>query len=205
MWPIVLYITPVTVSLACLTLIGAVFATAWWRSRAPDRALATTRALLTVWVALVLVATLTDQSPSGEHQFTWMPGQGLWEPSGHLGAGIDPQEAAMIWRLQTANVLMMLPTGAMTVLALPRATALRAVGACWALCLTIELTQAIGGRVADMDDVLCNGLGALAGAGLTRLCLRLTPPRSPRHRAHRGHARPRPRTRTRGATPQRTR
>ncbi|MEU3963193.1 VanZ family protein [Streptomyces buecherae] len=193
MWHIILYLTPVTVSLTLIGLITAVAAGAWWRSHDPTSALIAARVLLAAWVALVLVATLEGSAPASGSQFHFemTPAQGAWEPNGRLGAELHPEERDMILRLQIANTLMTLPAGSLAVLAFPRWSRLRALSVCWGVCLAIELAQATGDRVGDIDDVLCNSLGALAGVGLAHVCLHLTRHHRARHRAPRGHAPPR--------------
>ena len=72
-----------------------------------------------------------------------------------------------------ANVLLYLPLGVLLPLVWREARWWTAAGAGFALSLATELFQPIIGRSFDVDDLLTNALGALAGYGLLAMVRRL--------------------------------
>lgn len=152
----------------------AVAATVVWvrRRRAgspPHQVVATTLAI--GWAGVVVAATALPRS--------WPP---VWEGRGDLvltpGRGglsdwrvlfDDPNSLAAV--LLVANVVLYIPLGLFTTLHF-RGSAVRAIAACCGLASAIELVQ-LGflARVASLDDLILNALGAGAGAVGARIVL----------------------------------
>lgn len=81
--------------------------------------------------------------------------------------GIDPVDSLL-------NVLLFVPFGLLVPLCWPGMRgAGRMVGGGLAFSALIELSQLFNHRCTDVDDLLLNGLGALIGYGLYRICARL--------------------------------
>ena len=76
-----------------------------------------------------------------------------------------------------SNVLLYLPLGLLLPLVWKRASWWRVTAAGLALSLVTELVQPVVGRSFDVDDLIANTLGALAGYGVFAL-VRLAAPRA---------------------------
>ncbi|MDQ4504346.1 VanZ family protein [Sinomonas sp. ASV322] len=87
-----------------------------------------------------------------------------------------------------ANVAVFVPVGLLVALLLPRGWRWLAVAACCALSTFIEIVQWImlTDRSGNVRDVITNTTGALIGAVLASLWLRLRRPREPQHPADAG-------------------
>ncbi|MFT2015636.1 VanZ family protein [Streptomyces sp. 796.1] len=190
MWQVILYISPLSVAAFLTATVGLCLLGVWWRSRADARRLLTVaRFLLVGWGLVVFVATvLPMEAPgSGSHEVAWVPGEGLWEPSGYQGAGAFAEERENVLRLQVANTAMFIPLAALSSLAFPALSGIAVIGCCLALSASIETAQFLlaAGRTADVDDLLFNTLGGVIGtfsAHLATQANRLRPG-SGRHRA----------------------
>ncbi|WJY35824.1 VanZ family protein [Streptomyces sp. P9-2B-2] len=196
MWQVVLYISPVTVTLFIAAMAGLSGAGAWWYQRENGgRALRAARVLLVAWTTLVLLATLMPTQPlgTGGHDISWIPGEGMWEASGSNG-GLFPEEQDMIFRLQIANAAMFVPLASLLAFAIRCRSVLVVTGVCLLTSVLIEMVQFImaAGRTVDVDDVLFNSLGAALGALAATVSLRLAErpgPTAARH-ASRNFTRP---------------
>ena len=87
------------------------------------------------------------------------------------------QDGASELRVNTfGNVVAFLPAGVLLPIVAPRAfrSARRVAAGAFGLSLAVELAQlATGRRCADVDDLLLNTLGGLAGYGLLRAARRI--------------------------------
>ena len=129
-------------------------------------------AVLTVlYVAAVLAATLT---PAG---FPTRVFDGLFRGGGTVAVSAGTPRVDVV-----ANILMFAPIGLLFVLLARRWwLALAAAGA---LTVLIELVQlGIPSRIADVNDVLLNALGALIGAAVGEVLLRSGSAGTRRYRA----------------------
>lgn len=190
MWQVILYISPVTVALFVATMIALCLIGAWWRTRTDGhRATRTARVLLLAWGLVTLVATVSPTQPpgTGGHDISWIPGEGLWQPSGYHGAGVFDDERDTIVRLQLANAAIFAPLAALLALSFPALSGFAATGSCLAMSGAIEATQFLmaAGRTADVDDLLFNTVGGAIGVFTARsaaYAIRLSA-RPGRHRA----------------------
>lgn len=80
-----------------------------------------------------------------------------------------------VWAMMLGNVLMLVPFGFLAPLLWERLRGLRALPPGLALILAIELLQPLTGRSFDVDDILLNFLGVLAGALLSLAVQALLP------------------------------
>ncbi len=101
-------------------------------------------------------------------------GLGQLEPNlvpfaGIVGAFEDGGIAFGMWQL-IGNMLLLAPLGFLLPSAAPRVQIGRVIGLAFALSCAIELAQWLmaNGRMADIDDVWLNTIGAVVGFGLTR-------------------------------------
>ncbi|MFE6779498.1 VanZ family protein [Streptomyces sp. NPDC057702] len=190
MWRVVLYVSPATIALFLTATVGLCLAGSWWLTRGDgSRAARATRALLLCWAGLTLAATVAPTQPlgTGGHAITWIPGEGMWEPSGYAGAGLFAEERDMIVRLQIANAVMFTPLAALLTLSFPALGAPFTIGSCFLASAAIETTQFVmaAGRTVDVDDLLFNTLGGALGilvARLSRQAVRIYEPAG-KHRA----------------------
>ncbi|WP_217189392.1 VanZ family protein [Streptomyces buecherae] len=189
MWQVVLYVSPATLALFLTATVGLCLAGARWLARDSDRASRAARALLLLWAGLTLVATVAPTQPlgTGGHAIAWIPGEGMWQPSGHSGAGLFAEERDMIVRLQIANAAMFTPLAALLLFSFPSLGTTSAVLSCLLASATIEATQFLmaAGRTVDIDDLLFNTLGGAIGALIARFsryAVRIHAPAG-RHRA----------------------
>ncbi|MFO0954883.1 MAG: VanZ family protein [Isosphaeraceae bacterium] len=97
-----------------------------------------------------------------------------WYPKNHPAPNLTPFRSMQIdWTLGgrhlvvnfIGNIVAFLPFGVLLGRMLgPKASALRVTALAAGLSAAVELTQYLSGRrVADVDDVILNGLGALLG------------------------------------------
>lgn len=80
-----------------------------------------------------------------------------------------------VWAMMLGNVLMLVPFGFLSPLLWKQLRGLRVLPAGLALILTIELLQPLTGRSFDVDDIMLNFLGVLAGALLSTIVQILLP------------------------------
>lgn len=101
-----------------------------------------------------------------------------------LSQNLSPREAYDLIQF-SANVLLYLPLGALTMMATTRTRWWHAVALALAVSSVFELLQATlrPGRTADLSDVIANTLGAAVGAGIFVGVRAVT---SVRQGAHRG-------------------
>ncbi len=72
-----------------------------------------------------------------------------------------------VWAMMLGNVLMLVPFGFIAPLLWERLRGLRVLPAGLGFILAVELLQPLSGRSFDVDDILLNFLGVLAGALLS--------------------------------------
>lgn len=72
-----------------------------------------------------------------------------------------------VWTMMLGNVLMLVPFGFLASLLWEQLRGLRVLPAGLGFILTVELLQPLTGRSFDIDDILLNFLGVLAGALLS--------------------------------------
>lgn len=80
-----------------------------------------------------------------------------------------------VWAMMLGNVLMLIPFGFLAPLLWERLRWWRVLPAGLGFILVVELLQPLTGRSFDIDDVLLNFLGVLAGALLSTLVQVLLP------------------------------
>lgn len=80
-----------------------------------------------------------------------------------------------VWAMMLGNVLMLVPFGLLAPLLWERLRGLRVLPAGLGFILAIELLQPLTGRSFDVDDILLNALGVLAGALLALIIQTLLP------------------------------
>lgn len=122
------------------------------------------RLVLAAWAAVTLYTTVLDRFPMDQRQVSLIPLRFLWEPL--LGGAYELRRAAFM------NVALFFPAGLLTAALLPRhwsggrRLALIA-GLFLGFSLLIELSQYLWvlGET-ETDDLLCNTLGAVLGAGI---------------------------------------
>jgi hypothetical protein len=170
-------VDPVAVAVIALPiglLVGAL--SWWWRGRAGVlRADAWIDGALAGTLVGVLLATFTPLSEFGETG-TYPPAVQLVPLERLDGA---PVEFAVI------NLLLLAPVALLLVLRGTRARFVQVVVVCVALSVVIETLQLLHpSRGTNVDDVLLNSVGALAGASLGGVG-RLLRPTTRRHRAAR--------------------
>lgn len=180
MWQVLLYINP-TIFFIFLAVVAVMsFVCAMWIYRNDgSRLVGVIRLALLLWIVVILRATVYSDAPLGsstEQAISWIPGEGLWQPSGHALLGISSEERAMIFRLQAANAAMFVPLGALTLFSFPSLKASLAVAFCFLASVAVEVTQFLmaAGRVVDVDDVLFNTAGAAVGILIVQLSRRIT-------------------------------
>ncbi|GAA1899377.1 hypothetical protein GCM10009716_06510 [Streptomyces sodiiphilus] len=131
--------------------------------RAPGTTSRVARLFLVFWIMLIGAATLTISQPlgTGGNTFWPVPFETLLTPDDLLAAG----EKEMYIRQLTANALMFVPLPALVRTSFGRASVTQTLLACIGLSAFIELTQWLqsAGRVADVDDLLLNSVGATVG------------------------------------------
>lgn len=80
-----------------------------------------------------------------------------------------------VWAMMLGNVLMLVPFGLLAPLLWERLRGLRVLPPGLGFILAIELLQPLTGRSFDVDDILLNALGVLAGALLALIIQTLLP------------------------------
>lgn len=80
-----------------------------------------------------------------------------------------------VWAMMLGNVLMLLPFGFLAPLLWERLRGMWVLPAGLGFILAIELLQPLTGRSFDIDDILLNFLGVLAGALLSTLVQKFLP------------------------------
>ncbi len=86
-----------------------------------------------------------------------------------------PYVRAQLWLLLLGNIVMFMPLGFFPALLWRRWRRWKSLLVGFWASFTIEFTQFFIGRFTDIDDVILNTAGALAGYGLYRLFRRLWP------------------------------
>ncbi|MFF0747182.1 VanZ family protein [Streptomyces sp. NPDC004111] len=171
----ILYITPESVALFVLTVLLLTWFCARWRRRS-DVAPVALRFLQATWALIVLAATVFPTEPlnSTARYVEWFPGESMW---GEDTGGLFEDEKTIIAQLQIANAVMFVPLGSLFYFGgIFRTSALlRAVLTCLGLSVLIEMMQFLmaAGRIVDIDDVLFNTVGGLAGATSAAIAARL--------------------------------
>jgi glycopeptide antibiotics resistance protein len=174
MWQVLLHLTPVTVALCVVFLIGIAFAVhglaTWW----PRPVARSAGIVLAVWVVLVSIATL-NATESGGSGFVWSNGLDTLLTTDETE--VSQLEKTMVVRQWIANTLMFTPLPILLAAARPGLSNVKILIVCLSFSFAIELIQAFPGtgRVADGEDVIFNGLGVVVGIGvglLTRYAAR---------------------------------
>ena len=148
--------------LAVVTGCGLAYAAArpaWLRGEPYTAVSYASRVLLLGAIGAVLVVTLTGGEPGGaSNGVNLMPGDGIRRALLNSDRNLGLLNLA-------GNIAMFVPVAFL----LPMATGLRwrhCVSLCVVASLGIEIAQVSLGRAFDIDDVLLNGLGAVAGAAV---------------------------------------
>lgn len=124
---------------------------------------------LAAWLFFIFSVTLNG--PYSDHPFSaWnlIPFQWIGEMIQELQSG--KSVLLEIWHIPKqlmANVLMFIPGGFLLAVVCPRIRHWKGIVICGAGCsAAIEIIQFFIGRIADIDDVLMNSLGAAIGFAL---------------------------------------
>ncbi|MEV3931938.1 VanZ family protein [Streptomyces sp. NPDC049944] len=120
----------------------------------------------TLWLALILLATLAASDSSTGGGGVWLsPGIDTLRASSEY---VTPGEKEMVVRQWAANALMFLPLPVLLSRLRPGFSAMKCFVLCAGLGFLIESTQLLqgNGRVVDLDDALCNALGVGVGLAL---------------------------------------
>lgn len=109
--------------------------------------------------------------------FRFNPGAGSYAFDSTLLAIVQGTYTAgsWVWTMMLGNVLMLIPFGFLAPLLWERLRGLRGLPAGLAFILAVELLQPLTGRSFDVDDILLNFLGVLAGALLALIVQALLP------------------------------
>jgi len=150
-------VTPALVALTIIT-VGVAFALGLARGRGVRYALwAGLLVTLLVIGAVTLGSVLTDHG-TGAQGVNLVPFQEIQRGLDHRGT--------VAWTNLVGNVILFIPLG-LAVAGLVRGgfwfRLISALAAGLVLSTAIEITQYTGGRVADIDDIILNGAGALLG------------------------------------------
>ncbi|GAA3191810.1 MULTISPECIES: VanZ family protein [Streptomyces] len=171
MWQLIWGITPAAVTLVLLGAPALATGLALWEGRdaADPWPRRTAGALLTGWLALLLVVALAPVQPigSGDATVWWLPGAELFDP----GAPLLPDEASVLVREELAGVALYLPVPLLLRFAAVRRSAAGVFWPAVGLCVAVEAAQAVmrAGRIAEVNDVLCGAAGAGLGLGIAAL------------------------------------
>ncbi|MGW8700111.1 VanZ family protein [Streptomyces eurythermus] len=163
MWQVVLYVSPVSCLAAAVLAVLLCFLAEFIAARRPDAIRVASGFLLTLWVLLVLAATVIPDGPptGGFDQIYWLPGEGLIYGTANMGSN----EISMIFKQEAANAVMFAPIAILANYALRNPSRLLVLAGCVAFSCGIELIQWLeqAGRTADVDDLMFNSLGAACG------------------------------------------
>lgn len=158
----ILFVSPAAAIMAAAGFAAFLILGSWWLRKKPDSSRGALKLLIGAWVFLVLIATIyPEQSIGSSHEpINWNPGEQFSAPL------VDQFELDLLVRQYIGNAAMFAPLGALGWLISRRF--IITFGACVGLSVAIEAVQQImgAGRSADIDDVLCNSGGALAGVAL---------------------------------------
>ncbi|GAA0932187.1 VanZ family protein [Pseudonocardia zijingensis] len=135
-------------------------------------------------VLVVLVALAMIDSPRGRTCVRWLlvlcvggilvvtmlratAGTGVTNlyPGRTIGEQLTGDHALGLFNV-LGNIAMFVPLGWLVALVAPRRRLVGAAVVGVGLSATIEIVQLFVGRIADIDDVLLNGTGAVLGAGV---------------------------------------
>lgn len=134
---------------------------------ATARARACARWLVGLSVAGILVVTMLGP-PTGSETANLQPGRMIYDELVN-----NPNHGLGVFNV-LGNVVMFVPLGWLLAIVVTRRLlipVLAGVG----LSALIELAQAFIGRAPDIDDVILNGIGAIAGALIAALVVRMRP------------------------------
>lgn len=119
------------------------------------------RWLIAVVVGGILAVTLIG-GPAGTGAPNLYPGRTIHEQLTNVDHALGVFNVV-------GNLAMFVPLGWLLALVVRRRPLVVAAAVGFGLSLTIEVVQALIGRVADIDDVILNGSGAVLGAGIALL------------------------------------
>lgn len=126
-------------------------------------------ALFSLYIAALLSLTFLP--------FRFAPDAGAFSLDSTLLAIIRGEYTAgsWVWAMMLGNVLMLVPFGLLAPLLWQGLRGMRVLPAGLGLILAVELLQPLTGRSFDVDDILLNFLGVLAGVPLSALAQALLP------------------------------